>query len=252
MKTEISSYDQQALDFLQATQTKFETQFLRFGSMPWDKDGAKRNIFKITLTNSRHSHSFEFGESINNSCADGPMLYTNDETEVYCGFSEGNGIRYFSHKIKTTYPILREIHEGKRTIGDLALNDAKLKADYFLYTETVAEQNKKWKTKFQPIPFERIQSEIIPNAVRRTIQTALNTQTKIPVRAEEIIYPSAYSVLACLTKSDPGTFANFCAEYGYNEDSRAAMRTYKAVCKDWLAVSKLFSDSELEQLQEIN
>jgi hypothetical protein len=64
------------------------------------------------------------------------------------------------------------------------------------------------------------------------------------------VAPTMYDILACLTKYDPETFAAFCASYGYDEDSRTAERIYKAVCKEWRAVERLFSDI-LEDLQEI-
>jgi hypothetical protein len=64
--------------------------------------------------------------------------------------------------------------------------------------------------------------------------------------------PTEYDVLACLTKYEPGTFENFCGDFGYDTDSRTAERTYKAVCKEWENIEKLFSESELEQLREIN
>lgn len=41
--------------------------------------------------------------------------------------------------------------------------------------------------------------------------------------------PNAYDILAAVEKSDPGTFDDFCSEFGYNTDSRAAVRTYFAV-----------------------
>lgn len=63
--------------------------------------------------------------------------------------------------------------------------------------------------------------------------------------------PTMYDVLTCFTKSDPGTFEDFCDEFGYNTDSRTAERVYKAVCKEWKAVERLFGDV-LEELQEIN
>lgn len=64
--------------------------------------------------------------------------------------------------------------------------------------------------------------------------------------------PTAYSVLACLTKYDVGSFEDFCSEFGYDTDSRTAERTYKAVCKEFAGISKLFTTEQLEQLQEIN
>lgn len=63
--------------------------------------------------------------------------------------------------------------------------------------------------------------------------------------------PSAYDVLTCLTKGDPGTFSDFCSEYGYDEDSRKAEKTYKSVVAEWKNVSTFFTAAEIEQLQEI-
>jgi hypothetical protein len=64
--------------------------------------------------------------------------------------------------------------------------------------------------------------------------------------------PSAYGVLAGITKSDPGTFEDFCGEFGYDRDSRNAEKIYNAVVKEWENVQKLFPEIELEQLREIN
>jgi hypothetical protein len=63
--------------------------------------------------------------------------------------------------------------------------------------------------------------------------------------------PTAYSVLSCLTKNNPGTFEDFCFEYGYDEDSKKADRTYNAVVQEYLSVTALFSDAEMEELMEI-
>lgn len=62
--------------------------------------------------------------------------------------------------------------------------------------------------------------------------------------------PTIYDVLACLTKYDPEDFRSFCREFGYNDDSMKAFKTYKAVVKEWNNVNRLFSDI-LEGLQEI-
>ena len=66
------------------------------------------------------------------------------------------------------------------------------------------------------------------------------------------IAPTAYDVLACLTKNDPGTFEDFCSEFGYDEDSRKAEKIYNAILDEWKNVCALFTDEEIEQLQEIN
>ena len=62
--------------------------------------------------------------------------------------------------------------------------------------------------------------------------------------------PTMYDVLSCLHTSEVGTFDEFCGEFGYNNDSRSAERVYKAVCKEYEAVTRLFSDI-IEELQEI-
>jgi len=64
--------------------------------------------------------------------------------------------------------------------------------------------------------------------------------------------PTAYDILACLTKYEVGEFKDFCAtNYGYNDDSIKAEKVYKAVLKEWDNVRMLWSDKEIEQLQEI-
>lgn len=63
--------------------------------------------------------------------------------------------------------------------------------------------------------------------------------------------PTAYDVIACLTKFDPETFKDFCDSFGYDEDSRKAEGIYFAVQKEWDGVRKTFGDV-LEELSEIN
>jgi hypothetical protein len=63
--------------------------------------------------------------------------------------------------------------------------------------------------------------------------------------------PTAYDILACLTKYNPESFEFFCANYGYDTDSRKAEKVYKKVLKEWEGVQRIFSDV-LEQLADIN
>ena len=62
--------------------------------------------------------------------------------------------------------------------------------------------------------------------------------------------PSAYDVLAAITKYDPGTFENFCGDFGYETDSRKALKTYLAVQEEFNAVNRLFHGC-LDELSEI-
>lgn len=68
---------------------------------------------------------------------------------------------------------------------------------------------------------------------------------------KEAAKPNCYDVLACLTKHDPSTFENFCCEYGYDEDSRSAVRIYFAVQKEYLQITRIFTPEQLEELQKI-
>lgn len=75
-----------------------------------------------------------------------------------------------------------------------------------------------------------------------------NFGQSINAGAEE---PTLYDILACLQKYDCGTFEDFCSEFGYGTDSRKAEKIYKAVCREFDAVDRLFNDV-IEELQEIN
>ncbi len=63
--------------------------------------------------------------------------------------------------------------------------------------------------------------------------------------------PTAYDVLACLTKYDIGSYDDFCSDFGYSTDSRKARKIYRDVLKEWKNVEKMFSPEQLELLREI-
>lgn len=63
--------------------------------------------------------------------------------------------------------------------------------------------------------------------------------------------PTPYCVLASLTKSDPSTFEDFCGDFGYDSDSRKAEKIYGNVVKEWVKVSELWTEEEINKLQEI-
>lgn len=64
--------------------------------------------------------------------------------------------------------------------------------------------------------------------------------------------PTAYDVISCLQKYPVGTFAEFCAEFGYDEDSRRAEATWRAACDEYARLSRFFKPEQIEQLQEVN
>ena len=59
--------------------------------------------------------------------------------------------------------------------------------------------------------------------------------------------PTNYDILACLQKYDVGSFDDFCSEFGLKSE-----KTYNAVCKEYDNVCKIWSEEEIELLQEIN
>lgn len=63
--------------------------------------------------------------------------------------------------------------------------------------------------------------------------------------------PSSYDILACLTKYNPGSFEEFCNDFGYDADSRKAYDIYLLMCKEWQGVKDVFIGI-LEQLRGIN
>ncbi len=63
--------------------------------------------------------------------------------------------------------------------------------------------------------------------------------------------PSYYDILATMTKYDPGLLSDFCSDFGYDIDSKQAEKSYNAVKNEYINLAMLFSDSELEMMQEI-
>ena len=64
--------------------------------------------------------------------------------------------------------------------------------------------------------------------------------------------PTAYDVLAAITKYPTSYFEDFCSEFGYDVDSRKAYKIWRACEKEWLNIKLLFNEEQIEQLQEIN
>lgn len=65
-KTLSSEYNSKAVDFLLETQTTCDIVFEGLASPPWDKK-RKVNSYSVTLKNAKHSYTFEFFDSINNT-----------------------------------------------------------------------------------------------------------------------------------------------------------------------------------------
>jgi len=179
MNTSISSYEQQAIDFLEKTGTTIDITFKESGKY-FDDDKDVRDIYTIVIKRKNRHYTFTFGNSI----ADSGFYYTMGQKKVSIP-REKIGDKHLLGYIK--------LHSG-----GAFLNNGK--SDIIHY----------------------------PKA------------------------PTAYAVLAALTKSDPGSFEDFCFEYGYDTDSRRAEKTYKAVVDEYNNLTRLFSYEELQEMQEIS
>lgn len=72
--------------------------------------------------------------------------------------------------------------------------------------------------------------------------------------AVEALNPSAYDVLACISGDayTPETFADFCAEYGYETDSIKALQQFRRCDRFAKRLRAFFTEKELTELSEIN
>lgn len=245
--TEISEYEQQAIDFLAKTNTKFKAEFLKYGKH-FDGDKRLRNIFKITLSNTKGSYSFNFGSSIKDSSLNTEDIsYDNEPIQFYCGFKyEGLQNEYLSYSDTFKVEKIKEVMQPGKNPKYL-LDKTKAKQ---IHQDFVTSNTSKY---VKPNNLMRV-DEFIDKIEGRLIRTCSELAAKNygePIQAKEIIYPNSYDVLACLTKYDPGTFENFCGDFGYDIDSRSAEKTYHAVVEEYTNLKILFSDEELELMQEI-
>lgn len=85
---------------------------------------------------------------------------------------------------------------------------------------------------------------IVTGALR--IQTSRLIET-----VEKAIMPTTYDILACLSPLYEDDFHDFCCSFGYEEDSIIALKTFEACKEQDRMLRKLFNQSELSKLEEI-
>lgn len=68
--------------------------------------------------------------------------------------------------------------------------------------------------------------------------------------------PSAYDILSCLEKNDPGTFDDFCESYGYDDlplkEYPRVMGVYRHCVEQYRAITRMFTAEQMDKLREIN
>lgn len=241
----VNNYEQSAIDFLNATNTTFKADFEKFDKY-FNEDVHPRNIFKITLQNSKHKYSFRFGSSLKDSLKNSNEVICEKYFDFYIGYKyEGLKTKYLSYSDKIEIQALKAAKNFEAC--KKLLNKQKARDNYNIF---VAANSNKY-TSLNIISFEEWFENIAIKLTNKTSDFATKNWGE-PIQADTIIYPSAYDVLASLTKYDIGNFEDFCADFGYDADSRKAYKIYKAVKRESENIQMLFSQSEIEQLQEIN
>ena len=228
---------------------------VKFDSMNWDSTNQKRNIFKIELEKDNNTYTFDFGSSVYNSCKPSnefDMLDENSSIELYSRF----GYR-FKDKLELTASI--NFNMTKKEM--LELNEDvinKVVKEYSeIFDKNAVEYNINRKYKPTEINYKHSSKENLKERISKTISEKIKGLKSISSylnneQKEIIEEPRLYDIIACLTKYDPGTFEDFCSEFGYDDDSGSAEKIYNAVKDEYLSMCTLFSDEELEILSLIN
>ena len=123
--------------------------------------------------------------------------------------------------------------------------DDKKKHD--IYTITLTRGDRSYKFNFG----QSINKTFFPDYAKLQGESWLNSKAADERRKNKGHYPTAYDILSCLQKSNPGTFEEFCSDFGYDTDSIKANRTYAAVVDEYLKLCTLFNEEELQLMQEI-
>ena len=239
-----TDYNKQAIDFLEVTNTHFTAEFKEF-STHFDGDTQPRNIFNITLINSGHKFTFTFGASLEDSLENSGDLIYEKEIDFYAGLKfAGLTHPFLSYSDKIDIAKAKEYHQDRRVKH--LLNRQKATT---IYNDFV-KQNTNAYIRLNIISLYEWLDKL-EGAIIRKVNELSAKNFGVGVQAKNIIAPTAYDVLSCLTKYDCGDFENFCSECGYDVDSRKAYKTYKAVKREWENVKKLWTPEQIELLQEI-
>lgn len=264
-----NEYDKAAETFLKETGSKLTVKYLKYDyHFQGDKD--KRDIYRVTLSRKIagkvRKMSFNFGQSLNDTGKYG-LHYTGNMSLLKpefkailtkAGFNEnGYNVENTPNPAKVAAILETVRGEYSRVMCKMYLNrliadfDEQVKKDK---DDTWSNEALKNRVFFHKLPKEK-QGAIKANLKETAAHYTEAEMTKVMARFTELNNeqkaPRPYDILTCLTKYDPETFSDFCACYGYDEDSRSAERTYKAVVKEYNSLSRLYTPDELEAMAEI-
>lgn len=264
-----SEYDKAADTFLKETNTRLTVKYKTYGKhFPGDKDS--RDIYRVTISRNISGKvrkmSFDFGQSLNDTALHG-LRYSGDMSLlkpefknllIKYGFNEnGYNVENTPNPAKVAAILETIKSEYSRLMYDMYLT--RLISEFDEQVEK--DKNNKWSNEalknrvfFHKLPKDKqqaIKAKLADTAEAYTQNAMRGVMEKFTEINQQRKAPGAYSILACLTKYDPGTFEDFCSNYGYDTDSRQAEKTYKAVCKEYESLTRLYDSEELEAMAEI-
>lgn len=255
MSTEKSQYEIQAEEFLSKTGTTFSATFLRHGKHFAD-DKEARDIYECTLQRGEQKYTFNFGQSIVNSCSEVMVPNEAEKIKVFAGLIfimkdiscsvefwvlKENGYALSVEEAEQLAGLMEQQYIEKIATNNKVLKNRYLKGDISKneYLKKIGERN----TDINDF------IACINRAVKKQVEELVPKLIEKPV--SDKIAPTAYDVLACLEKYEHADFEDFCSNYGYDTDSIKALKTYEACKAEYQALQALFSDEEMELLREI-
>lgn len=196
-----SEYEQAANLFLELTKTELSVVFKRFGPMPWDKDGQKRNIFEFTLKRGKKTYKSEFGASIADSCKLVSKIDTADVFEIFFGWSVPKLGKAGRHYITTTINATRqELKNGKLFSQNLERVKGELMAKA---TKAVEEHNEIARRNHDKDDVKRLFGlnwmDMLEGRLWREHSRLINKKTYSKDEQAKIEKPTNYDILSCLS-----------------------------------------------------
>lgn len=94
-------------------------------------------------------------------------------------------------------------------------------------------------------------ANIVPYTLHSNQTTGMMFLKNLPKTVRTLVKPDAYRVLAAISTLTEDTFEDFCSSFGYDTDSRTAVKVYEACLEQDRNIRKLFDHSEIEKLNEI-
>ena len=107
---------------------------------------------------------------------------------------------------------------------------------------------------FCPIESLKVQKDFNAEAILKREGIRFHSLYQKDNREKEVAKysPNAYDVLACLSPLYEDNFSDFCASFGYDEDSITASKTWDACREQDRQLRRIFTLEQLDELTAIN